>query len=63
MTFRCGKTHPVATMHAQQECPSRAGAQQQETATSLQAFEPGTARAQERPQKWPPELPRDPFCD
>eukprot|EP00969_Alexandrium_andersonii_P350510 15433407-Alexandrium_andersonii.AAC.1 len=30
--------------------------------TSLRAFEPGTARAQERPQHWPPKLWRGAFC-
>eukprot|EP00969_Alexandrium_andersonii_P217955 9627325-Alexandrium_andersonii.AAC.1 len=29
---------------------------------SLQAFEPGTARAQKQPQSWPPKLPRGGFC-
>eukprot|EP00969_Alexandrium_andersonii_P220114 9721556-Alexandrium_andersonii.AAC.1 len=29
---------------------------------SLQAFEPGTAQAQERPQNWSPKLPRGGFC-
>eukprot|EP00969_Alexandrium_andersonii_P044988 1975215-Alexandrium_andersonii.AAC.1 len=29
---------------------------------SLQAFEPGTARAQEGPESWPPKLPRGAFC-
>eukprot|EP00969_Alexandrium_andersonii_P312013 13785770-Alexandrium_andersonii.AAC.1 len=33
-----------------------------ERAKSLQAFEPGTARAQERPQNWSPQLPRGGFC-
>eukprot|EP00969_Alexandrium_andersonii_P022222 972470-Alexandrium_andersonii.AAC.1 len=30
-----------------------------DSAKSLQAFEPGTVRAKERPQHRPPELPRD----
>eukprot|EP00969_Alexandrium_andersonii_P371650 15480002-Alexandrium_andersonii.AAC.1 len=33
-----------------------------ENAKSLQACEPGNARAQERPQKGSPELPRGAFC-
>eukprot|EP00969_Alexandrium_andersonii_P182017 8043266-Alexandrium_andersonii.AAC.1 len=32
-----------------------------EHAKSLQAFEIGTARPQERPQSWPPKLPRGAF--
>eukprot|EP00969_Alexandrium_andersonii_P117549 5200250-Alexandrium_andersonii.AAC.1 len=31
-------------------------------ATSLEALEPGTMRAQERPQNCPPKLTRDAFC-
>eukprot|EP00969_Alexandrium_andersonii_P261529 11562059-Alexandrium_andersonii.AAC.1 len=49
--------------NARQCCnPPQSAIRPAECAKSLQAFEPGTARAQERPQNWAPKLPRGALC-
>eukprot|EP00969_Alexandrium_andersonii_P220216 9725851-Alexandrium_andersonii.AAC.1 len=49
--------------NAFQHCnPPQSAIRHAENTKSLQALEPGTARAQERPQNWPPTLPRGAFC-
>eukprot|EP00969_Alexandrium_andersonii_P010634 463232-Alexandrium_andersonii.AAC.1 len=42
--------------------PPQSAIRPEEHATSLQAFEPGTARAQERPRTLSPTLARGVFC-
>eukprot|EP00969_Alexandrium_andersonii_P042480 1864154-Alexandrium_andersonii.AAC.1 len=42
--------------------PPQSATRPVEHAESLHAFEPGTARAPERPQNWSPTLPRCAFC-
>eukprot|EP00969_Alexandrium_andersonii_P327066 14453516-Alexandrium_andersonii.AAC.1 len=39
--------------------PPQCAIRHAEHGASLQAFEPGTARAKERPQNWSAKLPRD----
>eukprot|EP00969_Alexandrium_andersonii_P046150 2024753-Alexandrium_andersonii.AAC.1 len=42
--------------------PPQSAIRPAENVKSPQAFEPGIARAQERPQNWHPKLPRGALC-